>query len=213
MPIARELNCTLAQMSLAWCLKKPRVSTVITGREQAPRRCARISERILASLSRSSARNRGTYRQHRFGVTWDTDAWPLLSPSFTAASRGISAACARRRAARGYRDVAVFAHDSAKSSVRDARAGDAAAARRAARRRFRRSGGRRFVVQETIAAYGRIDAAVVNNTGTPAQGRTARSSCDSGWRARGSASLLLNVVRVARHRDAGDAGARRRRVQ
>ena len=31
MPIARELNCTLAQMSLAWCLKNPHVSTVITG--------------------------------------------------------------------------------------------------------------------------------------------------------------------------------------
>jgi voltage-dependent potassium channel beta subunit len=30
-PIARELNCTLAQMSLAWCLKNSHVSTVITG--------------------------------------------------------------------------------------------------------------------------------------------------------------------------------------
>jgi voltage-dependent potassium channel beta subunit len=30
-PIAADLNCTLAQMSLAWCLKNPRVSTVITG--------------------------------------------------------------------------------------------------------------------------------------------------------------------------------------
>jgi voltage-dependent potassium channel beta subunit len=30
-PIAAELGCTLAQMSLAWCLKNPRVSTVITG--------------------------------------------------------------------------------------------------------------------------------------------------------------------------------------
>jgi voltage-dependent potassium channel beta subunit len=30
-PIARDLNCTLAQMSLAWCLKNPHVSTVITG--------------------------------------------------------------------------------------------------------------------------------------------------------------------------------------
>lgn len=31
MPIAQELKCTLAQMSLAWCLKNPHVSTVITG--------------------------------------------------------------------------------------------------------------------------------------------------------------------------------------
>lgn len=30
-PIANELNCTLAQLSLAWCLKNPNVSTVITG--------------------------------------------------------------------------------------------------------------------------------------------------------------------------------------
>jgi len=30
-PIAKELGCTLAQMSLAWCLKNPHVSTVITG--------------------------------------------------------------------------------------------------------------------------------------------------------------------------------------
>jgi voltage-dependent potassium channel beta subunit len=30
-PIAAELGCTLAQMSLAWCLTNPRVSTVITG--------------------------------------------------------------------------------------------------------------------------------------------------------------------------------------
>jgi voltage-dependent potassium channel beta subunit len=30
-PIADDLGCTLAQMSLAWCLKNPNVSTVITG--------------------------------------------------------------------------------------------------------------------------------------------------------------------------------------
>ncbi len=30
-PVAQGLGCTLAQMSLAWCLKNPRVSTVITG--------------------------------------------------------------------------------------------------------------------------------------------------------------------------------------
>jgi len=31
MPIAQGMGCTLAQMSLAWCLKNPHVSTVITG--------------------------------------------------------------------------------------------------------------------------------------------------------------------------------------
>ncbi len=30
-PIARDLDCTLAQLSIAWCLKNPNVSTVITG--------------------------------------------------------------------------------------------------------------------------------------------------------------------------------------
>ena len=31
-PIANELDCTLAQLALAWCLRNPNVSTVITGR-------------------------------------------------------------------------------------------------------------------------------------------------------------------------------------
>ena len=30
-PIAKELGCTMAQLGLAWCLKNPNVSTVITG--------------------------------------------------------------------------------------------------------------------------------------------------------------------------------------
>jgi aryl-alcohol dehydrogenase-like predicted oxidoreductase len=30
-PIAQDLGCTLAQLGLAWCLKNPNVSTVITG--------------------------------------------------------------------------------------------------------------------------------------------------------------------------------------
>jgi aryl-alcohol dehydrogenase-like predicted oxidoreductase len=30
-PIAADLGCTLAQMSLAWCLANPRVTSVITG--------------------------------------------------------------------------------------------------------------------------------------------------------------------------------------
>ena len=34
-PIARELGCTLAQMSIAWCLKNPNVSSVITGASRA----------------------------------------------------------------------------------------------------------------------------------------------------------------------------------
>ncbi len=60
-PIARELDCTLSQLSLAWCLKNPYVSTVITGAsrveqvhenmkatEVAPKLTPEILERIDA---------------------------------------------------------------------------------------------------------------------------------------------------------------------
>jgi len=58
-PIAQELNCTLSQLALAWCLKNPYVSTVITGAsrveqvhenmkatEVAPKLTPEIRERI-----------------------------------------------------------------------------------------------------------------------------------------------------------------------
>ena len=35
MPIANELGCSLAQLAMAWCLKNPNVSTVITGASRA----------------------------------------------------------------------------------------------------------------------------------------------------------------------------------
>jgi voltage-dependent potassium channel beta subunit len=34
-PIAKELDCTMAQLALAWCTKNPNVSTVITGASRA----------------------------------------------------------------------------------------------------------------------------------------------------------------------------------
>jgi len=43
-PIAQELGCTLAQMSIAWCLANPRVSTVITGAS----RPAQVEENLRA---------------------------------------------------------------------------------------------------------------------------------------------------------------------
>ena len=62
-PIADELGCTLAQLGLAWCLKNPHVSTVITGAsnakqgtenmralEVAPQLTDEIMERIEAIL-------------------------------------------------------------------------------------------------------------------------------------------------------------------
>lgn len=38
-PIADELGCTLAQLALAWCLKNPHVSTVITGSTRVEQVC------------------------------------------------------------------------------------------------------------------------------------------------------------------------------
>lgn len=58
-PIAKELDCTLSQLAIAWCLKNPLVSTVITGAsrveqvhenmkasEVAPKLTAELMERI-----------------------------------------------------------------------------------------------------------------------------------------------------------------------
>ena len=58
-PIAKELDCTLSQLALAWCLKNPYVSTVITGasrveqvhenmkaNEIAPKLTSEVLERI-----------------------------------------------------------------------------------------------------------------------------------------------------------------------
>ncbi len=43
-PLAKELQCTLAQLSLAWCLKNPRVTSVITGAT----RPAQVAENMCA---------------------------------------------------------------------------------------------------------------------------------------------------------------------
>jgi voltage-dependent potassium channel beta subunit len=43
-PVARDLGCTLAQLALAWCLKNPHVSTVITGAT----RVAQVQENMKA---------------------------------------------------------------------------------------------------------------------------------------------------------------------
>jgi aryl-alcohol dehydrogenase-like predicted oxidoreductase len=43
--IAKDLGCTLAQLSLAWCAKNPHVSTVITGAS----RPAQVKENMKAS--------------------------------------------------------------------------------------------------------------------------------------------------------------------
>lgn len=42
--VAKEMNCSLAQLALAWCLKNPRVSTVITGAS----RVSQVTENMKA---------------------------------------------------------------------------------------------------------------------------------------------------------------------
>jgi voltage-dependent potassium channel beta subunit len=55
--LAAELNCTAAQLAIAWCLKNPRVSTVITGATRMPQleenlKAAQVAERLDAALMR-----------------------------------------------------------------------------------------------------------------------------------------------------------------
>ena len=44
-PIAKDLECTLSQLAIAWCLKNPYVSTVITGAS----RVEQVHENMKAS--------------------------------------------------------------------------------------------------------------------------------------------------------------------
>lgn len=44
MPIAQQLGCTMAQLAIAWCLKNPNVSTVITGASKPHQ----VTENMLA---------------------------------------------------------------------------------------------------------------------------------------------------------------------
>lgn len=54
-PIAKELGCTLPQLSIAWCLKNPYVSTVITGASRVEQvhenmRAAEVAPRITPEI-------------------------------------------------------------------------------------------------------------------------------------------------------------------
>lgn len=58
--LARDLGCTMAQLALAWCLKNPRVSTVITGATrveqvqenmQAGEWAGRLDDAVLARIA------------------------------------------------------------------------------------------------------------------------------------------------------------------
>jgi aryl-alcohol dehydrogenase-like predicted oxidoreductase len=43
--VAKDLGCTTAQLALAWCLRNPRVSTVITGAS----RVSQVEENLKAA--------------------------------------------------------------------------------------------------------------------------------------------------------------------
>lgn len=54
-PVADELGCTLAQLSLAWCLKNPHVSSVITGATKVEQvSCKPLSKPALGWLTDNS---------------------------------------------------------------------------------------------------------------------------------------------------------------
>jgi voltage-dependent potassium channel beta subunit len=51
-PIAQQLSCTLAQVALAWCLKNPHVSTVITGASRPSQVTENMqAQQVVAQLS------------------------------------------------------------------------------------------------------------------------------------------------------------------
>lgn len=71
-PIAKDLGCTMAQLALAWCLKNPNVSTVITGAsrpeqvsenmkalEVAPKLDSDVLERIEGTLGNKPQPDQG----------------------------------------------------------------------------------------------------------------------------------------------------------
>jgi aryl-alcohol dehydrogenase-like predicted oxidoreductase len=54
-PLAKELGCTMAQLALAWCLKNPNVSTVITGATRPEQvvenmKAAEVAQNLSAEL-------------------------------------------------------------------------------------------------------------------------------------------------------------------
>lgn len=69
-PIAKELDCTLSQLALAWCLKNPYVSTVITGAS----RVEQVHENMKASEVAPKITPEILHRiEEIFGVTKEDD--------------------------------------------------------------------------------------------------------------------------------------------
>jgi NAD(P)-dependent dehydrogenase (short-subunit alcohol dehydrogenase family) len=106
----------------------------------------------------------------------------------TAASQGIGAGVARVLAARGYR-VSLLARSEAVHAVARELGGIATLGS------VQEGGDLERLVQQTIAAYGRIDA-VVNNTGHPAKGELLALT-DEQWQ-EGFQLILRSVIQMAR---------------
>ena len=106
----------------------------------------------------------------------------------TGASRGMGAACARELASRGYKTVIM-----ARSDEVEVLAAEIGAI--AVRGSVTEVADIQKVVDQTLDAYGRVDA-VVNSTGHPPGGPILDIS-DADWHA-GMDMVMLNVVRMAR---------------
>lgn len=107
----------------------------------------------------------------------------------TAASQGIGAACARALAADGYR-VVLLARSAEVEALADELGG------LAVRGDVTQDGDLKRLVDEAVAAYGRIDAVVVNS-GHAARGPLLDLS-DDDWQT-GMDLLLMSVIRLARY--------------
>ena len=64
-PLAKDLGCTMAQLALAWCLKNPNVSTVITGATRPEQVVENMKSRgsCSESVRRADGANRRYFRK------------------------------------------------------------------------------------------------------------------------------------------------------
>lgn len=106
----------------------------------------------------------------------------------TAAGKGIGAACARELATRGYSLALMSRSDEARNLAEELGGVGLAGS-------VTEEADLRALVDETLGAYGRVDA-IVNSTGHPPSGDILDVT-DEEWHA-GLELVLLNVVRMAR---------------
>ena len=197
-----DLGCTLAQMSLAWCLKNPHVSTVITGASRPAQVVEnmkaldvvpKLTPTCMARIDAIAAARRMTGQA----------AWTAPVAIVTAASKGMGAACARELAARGYR-VSLMARGRATS--RRSRANLAAARRAAAStsptdlERFVARYARRVRPHRRRRQQHRppAEGPAARHSPTPTGTRVSTSCCSTSCAWRASVTPALRARRAAR---------------